>query len=214
MLNILKNTLATLLLCGIFSSGLYATAFPLGDVVDDSTTYTATVDGITMTINNPIQHDSVSGVFSDDIVTATGFWFGHAPLWGIDAVSFDVTFDTDVTLDRYASTNSVLSTGVTFSISGPGVNSTGNSLSAGQQSGVPPLGGALTLTANTTYTFSVETVSEGNAGSFAQFDVTAAAPVAPAPTAVPTLSEWAAIGLGVGLGILGLLFGSRRIEQA
>ncbi len=34
-----------------------------------------------------------------------------------------------------------------------------------------------------------------------------------APTSVPTLSEWAAIGLGVGLGMLGLLFGSRRIEQ-
>ncbi len=35
-----------------------------------------------------------------------------------------------------------------------------------------------------------------------------------ASTAVPTLSEWAAIGLGVGLGLLGLLFGSRRVHQA
>jgi hypothetical protein len=107
-----------------------------------------------------------------------------------------------------------LSSGVTFTISGSGVNSTGNTLSAGQQSGVPPQGGALSLAANTTYTFTVESVSEGNAGSFAQFDVTAAAPVTPATTAVPTLSQWAAIGLSLGLGLLGLLFGSRRLDQA
>jgi hypothetical protein len=37
---------------------------------------------------------------------------------------------------------------------------------------------------------------------------------APATTAVPTLSQWAAIGLSLGLGLLGLLFGSRRIQQA
>jgi hypothetical protein len=33
-------------------------------------------------------------------------------------------------------------------------------------------------------------------------------------TPVPTLSQWAAIGLSLGLGLLGLLFGSRRLHQA
>lgn len=97
-----------------------------------SNSFTRTVDGVTASFSNPVGEPFSIG--------ESLLFLGNA-----GPSAFDISFDTDVTLEQY---NRAFGTG-TFSVVGPGVNSTGNS-GTGNQSFVS---GPLNLTANTAYTF-------------------------------------------------------------
>ena len=128
-------------------------SFPVA-IIDGSNSYSTTVDGITMTIDNPAPNSlsSSEGYLDFGDVSALAF---------LPLLSFDVSFDSRVWL---TSLDHVYSIGtVTFSIVGNGVASYGNTIDGAL---VPPaplpfVGGPLQLQPGDRYTFSAVTGGSG-----------------------------------------------------
>ena len=132
-------------------------SFPVAGIIDGSNSYATTVDGITMTIDNP----SPNSYFS---LLDGGLNFGDVSGIGLGIptlLSFDVSFDSRVWL---TSLNQIGSIGtVTFSIVGNGVASYGNTIdgSGGVSGELPFVGGPLQLQPGDRYTFSAVTGGSG-----------------------------------------------------
>ena len=129
-------------------------SFPVAGIIDGSNSYSTTVDGITMTIDNP-SPNSLSLYFD------VGLSFGDVGGDVVTLSSFDVSFDSRVWL---TSLDQSLAIGtVTFSIVGNGVASYGNTSdgSGGVPGELPFVGGPLQLQPGDRYTFSAVTGGSG-----------------------------------------------------
>ena len=132
-------------------------SFPVAGIINGTNSYSTTVDGITMTIDNP----SPNSYFS---LFDGGLNFGDVSGIGLGIptlLSFDVSFDSRVWLTSLDQIGSIGT--VTFSIVGNGVASYGNTIDGAL---VPPaplpfVGGPLQLQPGDRYTFSAVTGGSG-----------------------------------------------------
>ena len=133
-----------------------ALSFPVAGIIDGSSSYSTTVDGITMTIDNP-SPGSLS-LFDGNLS------FGDVNGIAVTLLSFDVSFDSRVWLTSLDQIGSIGT--VTFSIVGNGVASYGNTITnpigAPNNAGeLPFVGGPLQLQPGDRYTFSAVTGGSG-----------------------------------------------------
>ncbi|MCF2905240.1 VPLPA-CTERM sorting domain-containing protein [Octadecabacter sp. CECT 8868] len=104
--------------------------------------------------------------------------------------SFTMSVDTDVTLNAFLGFDQLYNTGAIFDVVGDGVSSIGNTFSTAAflSSGVPVaenfVGGGLSLTAGSIYSFTASNAGALTRSYFTGFDFTKAA-VTPAPSPVP-----------------------------
>jgi hypothetical protein len=170
-------------LVGLFVSvSANATLFSLTGVIDQSDSFSVSVNGITMTIDNPSPYGLSN--FTDD---ADGLDFGDAtPLVGEPWIlrSFDVSFSQMMSLTSLS--NAVTLETVQYSIFGDGVASTGNVLSNSAFNGGP-----LLFKAGERYTFSNE-APPGSVGVITGINASSV----PIPAAAWLLGS-ALLGLGV-----------------
>ncbi|MDG2045822.1 MAG: hypothetical protein P8J79_01285 [Halioglobus sp.] len=123
-------------------------SFPMAGIIDGTNSYSTTVDGITMTIDNP-SPNSLSLFFNDK----TALSFGEVANLTVTLLSFDVSFDSRVWLKSLDQVGSIGT--VTFSIVGNGVTSYGNTVTDFPPPGeLPFVGGPLLLQPGDRYTFS------------------------------------------------------------
>jgi hypothetical protein len=128
-------------------------SFPVAGIINGTNSYSTTVDGITMTIDNPFP-DSLS------LFTGGGLTFGDLGGIGVTLLSFDVSFDSRVWLTSLDQIGSIGT--VTFSIVGNGVASYGNTIDgSGVPGELPFVGGPLLLQRGDRYTFSAVTGGSG-----------------------------------------------------
>ncbi len=149
-----------------------ARSFPVEGITAPSNFYSTTVDGITMTIDNPSPGDfgplrAPGGGESDGLLF--GNFAGLAPT----LLSFDLSFDSTVTLTSL----SVASIGtISFSIMGNGVTLGGNTVVNDFFGELPLVGGPLPLQPGDRYTFSAVTGGSGlNGMAITGFNATNAA---------------------------------------
>ncbi|MEY1557374.1 VPLPA-CTERM sorting domain-containing protein [Yoonia sp. R2331] len=176
---------------------------PLGPIE----AFTEISDGVTFSfaaLNNG-QFRSV-GTWGNGTSNASGPFglsFGGG---GGETAAFTLSVDHDVTLNAFLGFAQQFNTGAIFDVTGTGVSSTGNAFSTSGflASGIPVLeafnGGALSLTAGTTYTFATTNSGTATQSHLTSLDFTKipVGPMAdvPLPAGMPLLLA--------GLGALGL----------
>jgi hypothetical protein len=170
------------LLC-ILSANAYSMSFSLRDVVDQSASYSVTVNDVTMTVDSP-----QPGLLSNFPDGVEGLDFGLVSTSGLELTSFDLSFDTDMFVTGYV-TSFILGDPV-FDIEGTGVLSLNNSFCC-----LPQLfnGEPLLFLAGENYTFSVQSPRELEAVTFGSIE--ASVSTVPIPAAAWLFGS-ALLGLG------------------
>ena len=200
MARFLPLVFVTSLLCSsIFCSSSQAGVISFSSITSGDTSFSTTVDGVTVTLSN-LRDSGDNSVSFNDSINGNGFWLGRSDPFGFELAIFDITFSQAISLDQYASTRTSIGGGVQLAVAGPGVSSFGNTLNSGQHAGIGFVGGPLQIQANQTYLMGISTILNNQAGQLASLTFSTSNATVPEPSSLAIF----------GTGLLGLCAIRRR----